>query len=174
MIKWWTPTPPGELRPVPWLHPAAVGYLAQLLEKDWRVLEHGSGGSTLWLAERCATVTAVESDERYFESLAGRVSANVTLIPRKGDVPPGLGQFDLLLIDGDVTERGAWIAAAPQLVNAGGVVVLDNANRPEYEAERAKLKRHAAHFITLDVNPPHHLYCVTDLYRMGGGNIRWV
>ena len=52
MSVWFSPSRPNNVKPIPWLPPAAVNYLDQLLSPEMRVLEYGAGGSTLWLAER--------------------------------------------------------------------------------------------------------------------------
>jgi predicted O-methyltransferase YrrM len=76
-------------------------------------------------------------------------------------------QFDLLLIDGEpVEDRAEWLKAAPTTVKPGGWVVLDNANRPEYEKERKHLQTYAAEFETFNGNEGGTLYLVTEFYKM--------
>jgi predicted O-methyltransferase YrrM len=176
MGNWWERSAPEELPLVPWLHPAVIGYLNNLIQPDWRILEHGSGGSTLWFAQRAAHVTAVESDASYYAALFAQAPGNVTLILRAAEnLPLALdAPYDLLLIDGEIERRGLYLYAAEQLVKPGGLVVLDNANRTEYVNERTFLKERAAHYITFEVNPPHHKYCVTDFYRLRGGERTWI
>src|SRR6185437_3283918 len=45
-----------------WWNPRAIRYLGDSLPEKSRVFEWGSGGSTIWLAERCLAVTAIESE----------------------------------------------------------------------------------------------------------------
>jgi len=50
-------------RPVlPWIPFAATRAIRKRLRRDWSVLEFGAGMSTIWFAERCATVYSVEHD----------------------------------------------------------------------------------------------------------------
>ncbi len=46
---------------VPWLPPAAIGFLNEHVEATHRVLDIGSGGSTLFFARRAQHVLALES-----------------------------------------------------------------------------------------------------------------
>ena len=146
MSDWWLPSKPENLQPIPWLSPDATAKLAGLVQPGWRVLEHGSGGSTLWLAARVEHVTAVEDDPDWYQAVSRQMPANVKLMSwSKTTVPPRLGRFDLLLIDGSVPARAAWIKAALRLVKPGGIIVLDNYNRPEYETERLALQAQCDH-----------------------------
>jgi len=72
--------------------------------------------------------------------------------------------YDLLLIDGEpVEDRGEWIQAAPFIVKPGGWVVLDNANRPEYVAEREWLQGKASLVFTSKLQGKH---LVTEFYKL--------
>jgi len=168
---WWLPGAPGT-RDVPWLHPAIVLYLDALIQPHWTVLEHGSGGSTRWFAKRAQHVVSVERDPAWQQVTESQVDGDVvrfyngtpeTLV---AEMP---GTFDLMLIDGARDERPAWCAVAGQLVRPGGIVVLDNSNRPEYTDARAALQRIAEHGIVFATNPPGFRNAVTDMYRMKGG-----
>jgi predicted O-methyltransferase YrrM len=171
--KWWNKAkaPVGEIQPEPWLHPSVIGFLESLLEPDFRILEHGSGGSTLWFASRVGRVVSVESDRDWYEKVKSLARPNTRLILWDQDTLPRItGRFDLLLIDGEpVEDRALYLDAAEKLVKPGGIVVLDNANRPEYAAARARLGRRAKSLGTFDHNEPETLYLVTDFYQLKGG-----
>lgn len=174
MTKWWQPSPKSAaLKPVPWLAPAVIAYLEGIVQPDFEVLEHGSGGSTLWFAAKCRHVTAYENDPDWQKVVKDHAPENVGVF---SDIltPPKPDEafekfFDLLLIDGiPVEKRRQWLTAAPQLVKPGGWIVLDNANRPEYAAEREALKQHADLVQSFDSNEGGTLYLVTDFYRVKG------
>ncbi len=122
-----------------------------------RVLEYGSGASTLWLAARCGEVHSVEHDLEFAEVTRKMCSgaANVTIHPvaasRAADpaVPSerigheGLdfsdyistgatlgGQFDLVIVDGRA--RVASMEASLPLLSPGGRIVFDNSRRKRY------------------------------------------
>jgi predicted O-methyltransferase YrrM len=151
--------------PIPWLSPDAVTFLASILEPDYSVIEHGSGGSTLWFAQRVKKVRAVENDPDWQGIVKSKAPANVSFTGRRGK------DYDLLLIDGEPVEtRRKWLTDAPLIVRRGGWVVLDNANRPEYAAEREGLRQFAELVKTVDGNIwnnyIHTSYLVTDFWRL--------
>jgi predicted O-methyltransferase YrrM len=168
--KWYQPSPRNKLQPIPWLHPDVIAHLESLIQPDWDILEHGSGGSTLWFAERAKSVTAFESDPDWQAVVKKNAPENVRVVSQgtyRGVVAPDAIEYDLLLIDGvPVGERCQWITDAPTLVRPGGWVVLDNCNRPEYAREREALQKIAAEFVTINGNEGQTMYLMTEFYRM--------
>ncbi len=57
----------------PWLAPGAIAWLEQNLRPDMHGFEWGSGRSTLWLARRLASLTSIESDASWFETVSHQV-----------------------------------------------------------------------------------------------------
>jgi predicted O-methyltransferase YrrM len=142
-----------------------IAHLEKLIKPDWRVIEHGSGGSTLWFSDRVAFVTAYETDSKWSVKLH---RINIAVKNSRTPFTPN-EPYNLLLIDGEpVEDRREWIRRAPQIVRPGGWVVLDNANRPEYTKERKHLQAYAAEVVTFDVNEGGTQYLVTEFYRMPG------
>lgn len=140
MSEWWKPSKPEDLQAVPWISPAAIDFLAGILTPDMEVIEHGSGGSTLFMAERVSKVTAYEVDPDWQAIVKQKAPANVRIISRGTHNIRKAKQVDLLFIDGEpLKDRCEWLAYAEDFVKPGGWIVLDNANRPEYKAERDAL-----------------------------------
>jgi hypothetical protein len=127
---------------IPWLAFGAIEWLEQNVRSRWRVLELGSGGSTLFFRRRVRELVSVEHDARWFE----RVQAAV---------PPGPGlthllepehrfteivcsyperHFDLVLVDGGSDRAKAAIAAAERIAPLGGVMVDNSDVTPGLEA----------------------------------------
>lgn len=160
---WYAHRTPDEIIPVPWMHTSAVSYLEEILRPDFRVLEHGCGGSTLWFAERVAAVVSVEHDPAWRDKVRSLAPANVTLLEAFGHT----GQvFDLFLIDGLREEREGCLLKAHVFVKPGGWVVLDNANRPEYEDARRMFSEHARLIERFNNNiPTKTSYIVTEFWR---------
>lgn len=164
------PSQSKEIKPLPWLAPNVIAKLDSIVKPHFRVIEHGCGGSTLWFAERVTSVIAFDKKKEWCDIV------NLKLDTSKARVFVGLDEikskrmtrsFDLLLIDGEpLQDRAMWLEAAPQLVKAGGWVVLDNANRPDFAEERKALQAKAEHFETFDGNEPGTLYLVTEFYRL--------
>lgn len=164
-LPWYTPTTPAQVKPMPWLSLEAIAYLESLLFADMTVLEHGSGGSTLWFSERVKHVTAVEQNLAWYQELVKRIPQNVTLTLGQGVYH--MEPVDLLLIDGEpVQDRNEWINAASQLIKPGGYVVLDNANRPEYAHAREELQKTFTLLKTVDGNQGGSRYLVTEFYQL--------
>lgn len=144
-----------------WTFEAADEVAAFLAERPGaRVLEWGSGASTVWLARRAASVVSIEHDPvwaaRTARALAARDAGNVELrvveptrLVAPGGVPsakPGFegldferyadavdavpGELDLVVIDGRAREA-CLVRAIDRLV-AGGLIVLDNVDRARY------------------------------------------
>jgi predicted O-methyltransferase YrrM len=169
--KWWNRSTAEELKPIPWLHPVVIAYFESILQPDFEVLEHGSGGSTLWLAERVKSVLSVENEAEWMERVEAEAPENVRLMLWEKDILPKFSskKCDLLFIDGEpVTNRQLYLEAAEQLVKPGGWVVLDNANRPEYARQVEIFSKKAQLVKRIDGNEPGTLYFVTEFYRMKG------
>lgn len=145
---------------VPWWTFTAADAVEELLHErpGARVLEWGSGASTVWLARRAGSVVSIEHDpgwaERTRAALAAHDADDVDLRvvePRLGaggvrsrkrgfegldftayaDAIDDLdGDFDLVVIDGRARE--ACLARAIDRLADGGVVVFDNVDRVRY------------------------------------------
>ena len=166
--KWWHRSSSEELKPIPWLHPEAIDYLESLLEPDFKVLEHGSGGSTLWFAERVASVIAIENDADWYKQVESELPEKARVMLWQKEILPNFrGKFDLLFIDGaPVIDRALYLRNIIKFVKPGGYVVLDNANRPEYAVERDNLAKKAQLLKRVDGNEPRTRYLVTEFYRL--------
>jgi hypothetical protein len=124
-----------------------------------RVLEYGSGASTIWLARRAMSVVSVEHDPSWYpvvlERLAGYPNARLKLIgpdphpvegylsEKKGwrgrsfhDYASAIeqeeGLFDLIVIDGRA--RAACLRHARDRLAGGGLILFDNSGRERYQA----------------------------------------
>jgi hypothetical protein len=147
---------------LPWLTPYSIFVLNQILDADDRVLEFGSGGSTLFFARRCATVLSFETAGDWADSVRTRLEAaglaNVELhaVSVLADCAPFVSgrSFNVALVDcnpNHIRRLDALLYALPYL-DADSIVILDN-----YDS--ATLKRvdpaifHGWHVSTLD--DPH-------------------
>lgn len=137
------------------------------LPEGGRMLEWGSGGSTVWFADRLpagAELISVDHDREWHgkvaECLRGRLNVRLVLSEPTGplgrnatieeeDVRPLRGlvhaadefagdrKFDVILVDGYA--RGACLRHAGRLLAPGGVVFLHDAQRPWYDDAKQSL-----------------------------------
>jgi hypothetical protein len=146
---------------VPWWTYRAIDAVSDWFEpvRPVRVLEYGSGASTLWLADRATEVHSVEHHLEFgtmmTRELAPRSHVTLHLVEPEPSAAPAVpsakegyagldfsayvrvidqvpGEFDLVVIDGRARE--ACLAAASDRLAAGGIVVFDNTLRRRYRA----------------------------------------
>ena len=146
-----------------WTFDAADAVAAHLVGRPGaRVLEWGSGSSTLWLAARAASVDSIEHDPEWAEAMRPRLPATVRLhvhppVPDPQPATPsakrgfaGLdfteyvaaadalpGTFDLVVVDGRARE--ACLPRAADRLAPHGLVVVDNVDRERYRTAIADL-----------------------------------
>lgn len=132
----------------PWFVMGAITYLEDEFLEDpygdltFRAFEWGSGGSTLWLSQRTASVVTLEHDREWAEKTRGELGQygieNVAIVLRALD--SGYVEFidayederfDIILIDG--RRRSDCLRHAIPKLKCGGALVLDNSERAEYQ-----------------------------------------
>jgi predicted O-methyltransferase YrrM len=141
---WWRARS-GKTPERPWIVPASIGWLRRRIRSGWSVLELGSGRSTVWFARRAGRVISVEDNEYWFprtrERLerAGLTNVDLRLRPVEG-FPSEVAElsdasFDLVVVDflesPEVT-RIDCIRPAREKVRPGGLLLLDDSDRPGY------------------------------------------
>ena len=136
------------------------------IKSNCRILEWGSGGSTLWFADRLptgATLTSIDHDTAWHENtlrrIGKRVDVRLLLCPPRAPLgqnatieeedPTHLqeylhavdgSRFDVILVDG--VARVACMEQARELLSPGGVIFLHDAHRPWYDSGKALFFEH--------------------------------
>lgn len=133
-----------NIRPVPWLTEEAIAFLEIFIEEhpSAKILEFGSGASTLWFAKRNVELVSVEHNSEWFQKISGllkddstsfRVNYILSKLPYYTITEQFPDEyFDLILVDGR-NRKGCIFFSTPKLKN-GGILMLDNAERPYYFA----------------------------------------
>ncbi len=132
-----------------------------------RVFEWGSGASTIWLARRSASVTAVEHDLRWAQTVRELLPADAavdlhTAAPRPATGAPGEarsqkagaqdldfreyvdvidlvgGEYDVIVVDGRAREE--CLVRAVEHLAEDGIIVFDNVDRKRYRDAIAALQ----------------------------------
>lgn len=86
---------------------AEVDFLAANIKPTDRVWEWGSGGSTLWLAERCRSVVSVEHQRQFAVDVIHDAPSNVSVLY----VPPELPYVEGTEDDGDYETFRSYVNA---------------------------------------------------------------
>jgi predicted O-methyltransferase YrrM len=135
----------GRVPERPWIVPAAIGWLARRMRRDWRVVELGSGRSTVWYAKRAGSVVSFEDNAdwaaRGREALrdAGLDNAEIRTAPVEEFTRELAGlddaSCDLLVVDfleSPQAERIDAVRVGREKVRPGGYLLLDDSDRPAY------------------------------------------
>lgn len=157
----------------PWVVDVVVDWMNEYIQPHMRIFEWGSGGSTIWFAERAEIVHTVEHQPEWASALRALNLPNVVVHEVPAIYPDfveyaaaidHLGQFDLILIDGadgyDLGYVGSRDACAKRAIDhlvPGGAIILDNAgsasNIPAAVTIRARYPDRRPH-IGVVLDPP--------------------
>lgn len=123
----------------PWFTQSAITFLETFFTKNSsaRMLELGSGNSTAWFGARTQELISIEHDERWYarttNACAHLPHVSVRLMRSNYaqicDTFPD-NYFDIIVIDGK--DRVQCSEKAQRILKPGGIVMLDDAERPRY------------------------------------------
>lgn len=121
----------------PWISYDAQAEIAAFLDKSKRLLEFGSGMSTVWYAEHAGEVVSIEDYRPWFEQVRGiiaqRRATNIRYRFAGADDYAELALderadgFDLVMVDG--SQRDRCVQTAIELIRPGGMIYLDNSDK---------------------------------------------
>lgn len=137
----------GKLHPDwPWWSAEAVSVCDRLVKPTDKILEFGSGRSTIWLSSRCKNITSIENDESWYKNVKAKISQlnlankaeliyapldkNGTLENQTYLAPVKKIQdssLDVIIIDGKL--RSYCTNLSLPLLKPGGVLIIDDADR---------------------------------------------
>jgi hypothetical protein len=120
--------------PIPWFTYSAIFFLEQLNLSEKLIFEWGSGNSSLFFAKRAKTVTSIEHDPQWFETLLIQrkdnmelrfceMGENYTNAIHYNDV-----EYDIISIDGEITTRLECAKQAIKKLKTNGLIILDNSD----------------------------------------------
>lgn len=141
----WARARTGRTPERPWIVPAAIGSLRRRIRSDWSVLELGAGRSTVWLGRHAGRVLSFEDNEFWVDQTRDRIRElglqNVELrVSPVERLPAAVAElpdasFDLVVVDFLESPQMTRIDAlepAMQKVRPGGLLLLDDSDRPSY------------------------------------------
>ena len=126
----------------PWIPYPAIPAFSNLLQPGCRYWEWGAGASTIYAASRKVEIWSVEHDPKWFYFTASTLAqqqtdTKISLIfrPLTFEYCQAIkeidGKFDLIFIDGRL--RVDCCRQSVEKLSPGGIIVLDNSDRPQYE-----------------------------------------
>lgn len=123
-------------RGYPWLTFGAIIFLEGIINKSFKILEFGSGGSTIFWANNCEYVKSYETNKQWFEDVKNRAknfrNVNLQLVDNQSIFEKIDGEpnhyYDLILVDNDPkdVDRNEVLKSAISKVRRDGWVVIDN------------------------------------------------
>ncbi len=138
--------------PIPWHSYPAIEYLGQLDFSDKQVFEYGSGNSSLYWAGRAKSVTSIEDNEKWYHEMKQLILPNneLRLVLDQSAYVDEIkkGRYDVIIIDGEQKPtRIKCTEIAPDYLNEGGMIILDNS---DWCFEAAELLRSRPNLIEVD------------------------
>jgi predicted O-methyltransferase YrrM len=122
----------------PWISYRAVKFLNRTIKRDWRVVEFGSGMSTLWFAPRCGFLHSIESSPEWYELVSRRLGGakHVRYELRSLEEYCDLSDYadasvDLAFVDG--TLRARCVESVVSKIRPGGLLYVDNTDKADTE-----------------------------------------
>ena len=114
---------------IPWITYPAIDFLNQYDFSECSVFEFGSGGSTLYWAKRCKSVTSVEHFAPWYDKMQDDMPSNAVVqltvdLDAYPNVINSYDEFDVIVVDG--AERIRCVQSAIAHVKKHGLIVLDN------------------------------------------------
>jgi SAM-dependent methyltransferase len=134
---------------IPCFSYAAIDFLNGFVQPRMSVFEYGSGGSTLFFAQRAKEVLSVENDPQWFDWVSRRLvekgltNASLKLCEFDFKKPTGFEDsaylnampernFDIIVVDGSeewTHVRPVCFEKAERQINPGGIIVVDDSWR---------------------------------------------
>jgi len=134
-----------NFNPIPWWTYPTIAFLQDRLTPNLKVLEFGSGASTLWLCRFALEVISIEDNKEWGKYVQSRLPENGTLIITDSyenfiDAYHSNSKFDIIIIDaGDRLNIGGKIV---HLLSDDGVIIWDNTDGPDWTQIKNLLSLH--------------------------------
>ena len=135
--------------PIPWFTYPSIHYINQLNLKDKIIFEWGSGYSSSYFCNRAKAVYSVEHNLEWYKQVQKFGLENHHLLFKTdreyvNSIKEQGKKFDIIIVDGVLREE--CLEIAPQFLQEGGMIILDNSDRHPSEAEKLRKKK----FIQVD------------------------
>jgi len=144
----------------PWIHESVITLLENNVNKDTKILEFGSGNSTLFLQNLTNNLTSIEHNIEWYNKINPLVNNNTKYILKQekyiskppinkkfynsNNIEELLGcnipdeYYDILFVDG--INRVNCVLGCYNKVKKGGFIILDDSNRIDNPASDGSYK----------------------------------
>ena len=139
-----------NIHKTPLLTQKAIEFLEKFFQQkpNAKVLEFGSGSSTIWLSKLTKNLIYIEHDAKWFQQIKNYIQkqkncypVDIKLLPRPYHrICENYLQeyFDLIIVDG--RDRMKCFEASIKLLKPGGILMLDDAQRERYKQAQDLLR----------------------------------
>jgi tRNA A58 N-methylase Trm61 len=120
--------------PIPWWSYSFISFLNSRIKKDFKILEYGSGHSTLWLENKVKKVISIEHNKDWKRYIEKSLKTDKIKIVLKEQDYVNLDideKFDIVIVDG--VNRNECLVKSVNFLKNDGVIILDDAEREEYK-----------------------------------------
>ena len=157
----------GSLTTFPYMGTLHAHWLGYYLREARTAFEMGSGGSTLFalMVNPALRLVSVEHDPTWrakvHDAHAALAASPVEIgwrLDLGGYDESSIGKaapYDVVLIDGDRYQRAEWMARTWPAVRPGGVLLLHDAERKEYEQAKADIVADGTTVLYDDTDPTY-------------------
>jgi precorrin-6B methylase 2 len=157
--------------PLPWVTYPFIEFIRQRLKPEHVVFEFGSGNSTIFYSRYVKSITAVEHSREWYDKISSQAPANAEIIfnAEEDDYPGSIKKteksYDIIIVD--AVKRVECIEASVNMLNEGGIIVLDDSDREEYSAGKEFLKNNGFNSIEFwGISPGYfNNKCTTVFYK---------
>lgn len=135
----------------PWINYCVIQFLHHSIDRKMRVLEFGAGGSSIFFLKKGVELFSIEHEKIWINEVKERISPvqfskwsphlvlsrnQETNLPNLEDYLSPLkniknASLDVVLIDG--RHRVESIKRSMSLIKGGGILILDNSDRSDYQ-----------------------------------------
>lgn len=147
---------------IPWFSYSAIDFLEGYLQRDMKVCEYGSGGSTLFFASRTKSVFSIEDNATWYNLVSARLkekgiqNARLKLAPFDFKNPAGFEAseylnsipdepFDVIVVDGSeewTQVRPTCFKHVESRMKPGGIIIVDDSWRYPGLRKNNRAQRH--------------------------------
>lgn len=123
-------------RPIPWYTYAAIEYLSHFDFSALKVLEYGSGSSSLWWMERCQELISIENDQEWYKKIRTAACRNLNfsyVLEKREEAyvhQEEMSAANIVIIDGVYRSKcaNAFIAACQDKSSELAILIFDNSD----------------------------------------------